>query len=234
MITDIFTRLLKTDEQKEVEEIVSLLKGSPQLEALHREGEDRRIVVQRERLCRLESLERERATTLPQLEAAVVEATQAEEVAQQALRVASEKKSNAVHARLSASLDFSFRVGVLEGEINNNAPTEIDAFIWEMHKADEKARCELRVEQRPGPQSPILGTIKEMIDESNRTAVDAHREYIKSAIADAEKMKRQALSCGEIVHRLDELKKGLLKFKLDRLERVKLPFPDVSELRRNN
>ena len=47
-------------------------------------------------------------------------------------------------------------------------------------------------------------------------------------------LRRYNLSHREIVHHLDELKKGLLKFQLDRFERVKLPFPDVSELRWNN
>ena len=236
MITDFFNRFRKSDDDQlaEATKLVTLLKDSPEVEALVAAQEERRLAKQHESLLRLDTLQKEKAATMPRLEAAVIDATEAEEIARQAQRVASERKSNAEHARLSASLDFSFKLGVLEGKINNSAPAEIDAFIWEMHKADEKARNAVRAEHRLGPRARILGTVTAMIFESNKDAVEAHREYIQNAINEAQRMKRQALSHGEIVHHLNELKKGLLKFKLDWFENVKLPLPDVSELRRNN
>lgn len=236
MITDFFNRFRNSDDDQlaEATKLVTLLKDSPEVEALVAAQEEKRLVKQHESLLRLETLQKEKATTMPKLEAAVIEAKEAERLAEVALRAAAANRSDAEHARLSASLDFGFKIGVLEGEINNNAPAEIDAFIWEMYKADEKARNGVRAEHRLGPRSPILGTVTAMIFESNKAAVEAHREYIQNAINEAQRMKRQALSHGEIVHHLNELKKGLLKFKLDWFENVKLPFPDVSELRRSN
>jgi hypothetical protein len=233
MLTDGFNRFFKSDEEKiaEAEEIISFLKDSPALEALRRERDDKRIAKQRELLSRLETLQREKATTMPQLEAAVVEAKEAEKLANDALLAAARKVSDAEHARLSKSLDLSFAIGVVEAEINRSAPTEIDAFISELTTADEKARGELKIEQRLGPKGRITGEHTEMIFESNKDSVTAARDYIRNGIAEAQSLKLQTHPLDEIVRRLTAIKDGIPKF--DRFQTTKVPLPDIRELRRD-
>jgi hypothetical protein len=98
-----------------------------------------------------------------------------------------------------------------------------------MIKADEKARAELRVDQRPGAKAWITGEVKKQIVNSNHDAVDKKRAYIKAAIAEAEAMKLNAIPLDDILARLEELKAGMpdaLRF-----EQVDVPLPDVATLR---
>jgi hypothetical protein len=81
---------------------------------------------------------------MPRLEAAVAEAREKERLAHQAVQAAAQEAINAEQARLGGSFDFSFRLSQLEAEIKKNSPQEIDEFIYEMRKADEKARLELK------------------------------------------------------------------------------------------
>jgi hypothetical protein len=167
---------------------------------------------------------------MPRLQAAVDEAQQKEKAAHDELRAASQERVNAEHARLGASCELSLKLSNVEAEIKKAAPREIDDFVWEMLKVDEKARLELDVEQRPGPKARITGHVKNRILYSNRAAVEKKRAYIKAATAEAEAMKLQAIPHDQIIARLEELKAGIPDGY--RFETITAPLSDVNELQR--
>ncbi len=233
MLTDNFgDRFFRSDEDKvkEAGEILALLKDSPELQERTRQREEKRVSSIRQLLARRDEISRVHAETMPGLEAAQDEARENEKRAHEVLQAATQERVNAEHARLSASLDFSFNLSKLEAEIESAVPREIDEFIHEMLKADEAARLEYKSEHRPGPKARLTGQVTSSVINSNTQSVDAKRAYLKSAIAEAENMKLQAIPHDQIVARLEELKAGIPKF--DRFETVTLPLPDVRELQR--
>jgi hypothetical protein len=232
MLTERFDRFFKADEDKikEAEQIIGLLKDSPELKERIRQRDEKRLANIRRLIAQRDGISQLRAATMPGLEAARDEALEKEKRAHGALQVATQERVNAEGARLSASLDFSFRVSTVEGEIKKAAPREIDEFVLEMIKADEAARLEYNIEQRPGPKSRIIGHVTSALFNSNKQAVDAKREYLKSAIAKAESMKLQAIPHDQIIARLKELKAGIPKSY--RFETIEIPLPDVRELQR--
>jgi hypothetical protein len=181
-------------------------------------------------LAQREDIDRERAETMPRLQSARDEEQRKEQKAHEDLQATTRERVNADQARLSASLDFSFKLSTVEAEIKKASPREIAEFIYEMLKADEVARLEYNIEQRPGRKSRIIGQVTSTVFNSNKKAVDAKRAYLKTAIAEAENMKLQAIPHNQIVARLQELKTGIPES--FRFETVDLPLPDTSELRR--
>ncbi len=233
MLTERLNRFFKSDEEKAAEaadEIVSLLKDSPQLELLRRERDDRRLTRLRELLAQRDQINQDWAAAVPALEAAILEAQEKERLAHEALQAATRERAAAQHSRLCASLDYSFNVSKIDGEIKKTAPQEIDDFLYEMLTADEKARNEFKLGYRPGAKARITGEVKVTIIDSNSQAVEKKRAYIKAAIAEAEGMKFNVIPADQITARLEKLKKGLPDF--NRFETVEMPLADVKELRK--
>lgn len=233
MLTDRLKQVFRSDDEKiaEADEIISLLKDSPTLDALQRERDERRLGEIRSLLAKREQLQKKTAATLPGLQAAVLEAQEVENRAHDAWLAASRERVNIEYERLTASLDSNFAIGEIERQIMSLAPHEIDDFLCEMMTRDEKARRDLKVEQRRGPEAVFTGNVQEMIFTSNTKAVASLRECIKRAVVEAQALKFAVIPFGEVISRLDAIKKGLPD--ADRFETVDLPFPDVQELRRN-
>jgi hypothetical protein len=129
------------------EQVLRLLKDSPALEEARRARDEKRLATIRERIVERDRIKREQAETMPRLQRAVEGAAQKERRLHDELQAAIRERVNAEHARVGASGDFSLRLSQVEAEIKKAAPREIDEFIYEMLKADEKARLELDVEQ---------------------------------------------------------------------------------------
>lgn len=231
MLTERFDRFFRSDDakEKEADEILSLLKNSPELKERQRQRDDKRVASVRELLAKREEIQREKESTMPALIAARAAAEEREKQAHEALQAATQERVNAEHARFSASLDFSAKLSKIEGELTKLAPREIDEFIWQMQKAEIEARSQVKVEHRPGPRSRFTGVVTSLIVESNRKDVDQKLAYIRAAIEEARAMKFQALPHEQIVSRLAELEAGIPKETRGEVET--LPFPDVRELR---
>jgi hypothetical protein len=231
MLTERFDRFFKSDDEKiaEAESILSLMKDSPELQERARQRDEKRLTRIRQLLAERDEINRVHAETMPVLIATRDQAQAKEKRAAEALQAATRERVNAEHARAAASGDFSLKISQIESEIRKRAPREIDEFIYEMVKADEKARLEHRTEIKPGPVARIIGRITKNIVESNGQAIGARRQAIKAAITEAEAMKLQALALEDIAARLAELKAGIPQGMF--FEQVDAPFPDTAVLR---
>ena len=228
-----FERFFRTDDEKikEAEQILALLKDSPELQERHRQRDEKRLAGIRQLLADRDNTKREEAESMPRFRKAVEEAHEKEKRAHEALQAATRERINAEYSRSGASGDFSLKLSKIEAEIRKAAPREIDDFIYEMLTADEKARLQLKVENMPGPKAWITGESKVRVINSNREAVEKKRAYIKAAKDEAEAMKLQAIPRDQVVARLAELKAGLPD-NTHRFETVEVPLPNVDELRR--
>jgi hypothetical protein len=174
MITERCNYFFRTDKEKakEADKIMSLLKDSPALNEARRDRDKKRLSRVRALLAERDRIQRDHGATLQRLESAVIESQEKEKRAHEALQAATRNRVNAEAAKSNASLDLSFNRSKLEGEVRSLAPAEIGDFILEMLAVDEKARLELKVEQRSGPKGWLTGEVKHTIVNSNSEAVD--------------------------------------------------------------
>jgi len=131
----IFEKFLRSDEEKEreIDEILGLLKDLNFLEERRRERDEDCLAKRRAAAAEVGGSQAELAARLPSLDDAILKADRRKQEAEKELTSAKAALVRAHHDRRVASFECDHVVSRSEAILRETAPAEIDAFIHEVN-----------------------------------------------------------------------------------------------------